>query len=176
MVLLTAILMLYSGVRTRWKDRSASTGDIADLISRYTIEGQPVLFISTTITAYPILLQMNRKPGSRYLSCFPIAMFYMGVEGKTNRGFPYHVGEDTPKDERRFLEELAQDIGTIRPRLIFVDDGGKYAGCPEGFVLKEYLRTVGFIETAMRYYRRIARADDREVFLLTGKTGTEKEP
>ena len=141
--------------------------ETVEVVSKHTVRGDPILFISTSPDdAFPLMLMLNRRPGSRYLWQFPIAMFYAGVHGEGDRAFPYHVGDGIPEDEKCFLRELAEDIHTLRPRLILVRDDGRFQGCPEGFVLSEYLQEVGFMDWAMRGYINLPRTSRYLVFAL----------
>lgn len=151
-----------------WHDSGPLEGNpLAETISKHTREGDPVLIASTSVGhPYPILVQMNRRPGSRYLDLATVAMLYRDVEAGADGVFPYRVGEEAPEEEVRFLAEFAEDIRTIRPRLIFVFDGGRHQGCPEGFVLIDYLTKTGFIETAMHHYVELPRVSACKVFLL----------
>jgi hypothetical protein len=147
-------------------DEPALSGEKASVIRQYTKAGEPVLFISTDVgEAYPLLLQLNRRPGSRYVTTFPIAMLYAGVRRDADGRFPYRTGEFLIPEEKRFLEELGEDIAKLRPRLILIDNDGRYQACPEGFVPKEYLRVVGFVQWAMGNYVQIPSVSDDEIFL-----------
>lgn len=147
----------------------------AKVIYEHSEEGDPVLFISTSTDgeAYPTLVQMKRRPGSRYLVAFPIPLLYSGVTAKANTEFPYRIGQQAPIEERRFLRDLAEDIATIRPRLIFIDNDGRSVACPEGFDMKEYLVKAGFVGAAMWGYAPISEVAGFEAYVL--QEGKDKE-
>jgi len=60
-------------------------------------------------------------------------------------------------EERTFLEELGREIRTGRPSLIVVAAGPAHQGCPEGFVLEEYLRRAPPVAEALAGYQPVAR-------------------
>jgi len=153
--------VFYAATELKVEQRLSQDDEAADIVLKNTAEGDPILFITSSVAyPFPMMLVLNRHRGSRYLWSFPIHMFYAGVQG--DRGFPYHVGEDTPSDEKRFLRELAEDIETFRPRLIFVGDHGG----PSGFELVEYLEKIGFMDSAMRGYVKLPRTLQSLVFAL----------
>ena len=138
---------------------------IAAAVARYTSEGDPVLFISTSVEpAYPLLVQMNRRPASRYLWSFMVPMFYKGVHPGADGQFPYHV-TNTPPEEARYLRELADDIAASRPALIVIVEG-PWQASPPGFDLVQYLGKTGFAKTAMKDYVALPeRAWDTRIFV-----------
>ncbi len=153
---LAGMAMVFFSRKFLWKD-PASTSTIENsplvkVISNYSREGDPILVITTDVaTAYPLLLQMNRKPGTRYLPAFALAMFYYQDKINADGEFPYHAGGTASADEIRFLDELAEDVAKGKPPLIFITDGND-TGCPKGFSIMQYLAKMGFIEKAMKDY------------------------
>jgi hypothetical protein len=127
---------------------------VAQAISEHTNEDEAVMFIATsTSAAFPVLVQMNRRPGSRYFITWPIPLFYKGVTANADGTFPYHIGSELPDGEARFLRELAEDLATIRPRMILVRQGRHNQACPEGFDLRDYLTESGLMERILAEYR-----------------------
>lgn len=112
-----------------------------------------ILFLNTILfPAYPTLVQTNRLPGSRYLTSFPVAAFYYGTPASLSGTFPYRRREAMPPEEKRFLAELASDIATNTPAMIFIHCGPHTSAMPEGFDLNEYFRRANFIAGAMAQY------------------------
>ena len=117
-------------------------------IDAWSRPGDPVLLVTPSIwPAYPLLLQMNRTPGSRFC-LFPVAYFYPDTGGAaTAPFFPYHDLAGMSQEERMILGELQEDILTRRPRLILIQntDGGQ--GLPKRFHIFDYLVHVGLVDT-----------------------------
>lgn len=132
-----------------WRDPG-----LGRMIRNMTPEGAPVLMLSTTVgEIYPLLLQIEREGGSRYLWTFPIPMLYHGVPGGEPGAFPYRSKQEMGAQEQRFLDELSADIARKRPALIMIDAYEKPQGCPEGFTLPGYFKAAGFIAGEMAGYR-----------------------
>jgi hypothetical protein len=151
-----------------WQRRDPLQGDLmAEVINEHTQEGDHVLVLSTSMgRAYPLLVQMNRRPASRYLTTLVAAMLYEGTTPDQDGRFPYRVGEGVPDEERRFIMELAGDIARTRPRLILVSGFHNCQGCPEGFALTDYITETGFVEEAMGDYTTLEKIGGYEAFLL----------
>jgi hypothetical protein len=121
--------------------------------------------ISTSLDLdYPVMVQMERAPGSRYLHFFSIPMLYMETKmGTGDQSFPYRIGDNATKEEQRFLAELKQDIQQNKPRLILIVNRiynmTTCPKCPAGFNLVEYFTANGFIENAMKDYKVVIRGD-----------------
>jgi hypothetical protein len=123
------------------------------IIRRYTRRREPVLFVSTSVTpAYPLLLQLDRRPGSRYLWFFPIAM--VSRESRIARPVDARDNDWLAAQERRFLSELADDIKVRLAPVIFVDSANACHGCPIPFSVFEYLQRHGALDFVMRNYTR----------------------
>lgn len=121
-----------------------------------TGEGDPVLFVSTSVSdGYPEILQYHRRPASRHLYCFPIALSYKDKQNPSPGENLYHSEPEMSADERLFLQELKEDILRNQPVMIAIIDSDKSQGCPRGFRVYEYLRSVGFLEQAMDNYEYI---------------------
>ncbi len=150
LVLVGAVGLCAGWVWERAQD-AAQPDSISKAMLAYSQEGDSVLVISTSVRpAYPALIQLNRRPGSRYLWAFPIAMLYSGVTSDSSGNFPYRSLAEAPPEEIRFLDELAEDIATIRPQLIFIDIGKGCSGCPAGFVIGDYLQHAGFAQNVLQ--------------------------
>jgi hypothetical protein len=136
---------------------------IAREIYRHTSSADRVVFFSTSpVHAYPVLTELDRRPGSRLLWFFPVSMIYRDVRGFSGN-FPYRSPQEQPIEERRLLSELAEDIAKNQPRLVFIHDGCA-EGCPRGFNLHDYLTQVGFIDSALREYSQTKRVKNMLVY------------
>jgi len=148
-------------IATTWRlgqfDSEHGLRTFGPLMEAYTREGEPVLFLSTSVQpAYPAILQAHRQPGSRYLWLFPIPMLVGGTS----------PGADAPAEERRFLSELTEDIARRRPPLIFVGDTAFCQGCPRGFNLARYLEAAGPLQLIRRNYQEMGAVGGFTPFVL----------
>jgi hypothetical protein len=118
-----------------------------------------VLFISTApVDAYPILTQIDRRPGSKFLWLFPIPMLYANM-GRSSGEAPYRIGDAQPEEERLTLQELSQDIVRNQPVLVFIQTR-RCEFCPSHFSLLDYLTVKGFFEDALSDYELYKRRRD----------------
>lgn len=117
----------------------------AKTIETYSRPGDRVLVVSTSVApAYPLLVIDNRQQASRYLCCFPIALFYYGEHWPA--GHPaYHDRATATPDERQFLSDLEQDVVTEKPTLVLVQ-ADQCQGCSPDFNVEDYLRHEGTIQ------------------------------
>jgi hypothetical protein len=165
------LLLLKISRQKIWEAPNLESSDIANVINSYSKEGDSVLFIDPDLThMYPLLLQMNRKPGSRYTQSVDILFFYNGVKPTPGKPFPYHQKPNIPEEETKFLGELAEDIAKNKPKIIFIPK--QCQSCPPKFSIPEYLEKVEFFNLAMSNYQPLAdssniqKTKDFEVFLL----------
>ncbi len=145
-------------------DRLAASPDPPDfvalrqIVEEHTSAGDRVLIVATSVRpAYPMLLQTGRMPGSRYLCSFPVAFFYAD-------GASYRHYKDASPEERQFLDELADDVARLRPRLIIVHDRPGWLGLPENFNTFDYLAYSGWTARALATYRQLPGPDGWKVF------------
>jgi hypothetical protein len=126
---------------------------IEDIVGRFSNRGDPVLIFSTSVKpASTTLLRTDRRPGSRYLWMFPIALFE-GRGRSINRN-PYPRPAIMSPGELRFVDDVEADIAVMKPTLIVVQRGG-CQGCVPGFQLLTYLERSGIEQMAMRAYTRV---------------------
>jgi hypothetical protein len=171
-VVLVLGVVVWLAVRREWvESEPPAYAALRQIIQQRTQPRDRVLVVATSVRpAYPMLLQTGRKPGSRYLCCFPIALCYAGVEARgdcldfrvsENGTVPFEVTpnrpiyrrrHDAPPEEQRFLDELGEDVGRFRPRLIIVQDGSGWLGLPAGFNTFEYLVDSGWAKEALAPY------------------------
>ncbi|MBN1781692.1 hypothetical protein JW948_11240 [bacterium] len=137
------------------------------LIREYSDEQDRVAVFSTSmIPAYPTLTYADRLPGTRYVTSFPIAMFYEGVKCRPDGSFPYRRPEDQPPEEKRFLKELGTDILNYKPRLIFVHADGRNQGAPWGFIIDDYLSEIGWMDRYLAGYTYFKAVDHYKVYRI----------
>lgn len=147
--------------------RARTPMPVARCILENSRDQDPVLFISTSVSdGYPDLVWYGRRPASRYLVSFPIALFYKDGCSFRPGGCQYHTESDMSEDERLYLDEMAEDIRTNKPVVIAIKDSQACQGCPAGFNVLDYLRQVGFISNAMDDYVAAERIEELQVFVL----------
>lgn len=172
LVLLVAWLVATSGTPRR--NGPSAVRSLRRIVEERTRPGDPVLFVATSVDpAYPLLVQTNRKPGSRYLCCFPIAFFYAGCEAAGSQAPRYRQWSNAPEPERRFLAELKQDVDRLQPRLIIVPDRPGWLGCPRWFNHFEYLTRSGWAKQGLRSYREVPGPKGWRVLARTAASGQE---
>lgn len=136
-------------------------------IRQYAAPGEAVEFITSNVRRnYPSVVYAGSTPGSRYQLDFVIPMVYHGMVANPKGSFPYRMPSDQTNDERRYLEELAEDIAEREPKLIAVDADPDCQACPPGFRIDEYLRFNGWQEQAMSQYRFVESYDTLLLFVL----------
>ena len=118
-----------------------------------TLPGDPVLIVSTGVLGpYPLQLELQRPPGSRFAWLPMLPMFY--PNGDSTDCVYRHWGEGRPA-EQRVLEALKQDIQRRKPVLIAAESGEAGAlrtGCtPSGWLTES-----GLLERAMQDYEPVA--------------------
>ena len=166
-LLLIVVLIATCTSRLPGDRRPPAFTALRNVIEQRTKPGDRVLFVATSVRpAYPMLLQMDRKPGSRYLCSFPIAFFYgnCGVSAKGDP--PYRLPPDAPPEEQRFLAELAADVDRLRPRLVIIPDFPGGMGLPGDFNHFDYLSHSGWIERALEHYREVPGPQGWRIFEL----------
>ncbi len=146
------------------------------MIDTYSEAREPVLFISTSVVpAYPLLVQSNRVPGSRYLWFFPIALF-AHIRSRNANGYVHYPSRSAlPSAESRFIDDVAEDIATRRPPLIFVPPNAFCQGCPIGFNVMDYLVAVGLLDEIRRDYTRVQDTLGYAVFVRNDRIGGQRQ-
>ncbi len=164
----------------RFRDRLVKDPGVPRAIAELSREGDPILVISRLEVVYPTLLQLNRRPGSRYLWSFPLPMLYEDAVYRDGQ-FPYRGALTATPDENRFLDELAEDIRRLRPKLIFLDDKRlvfllhdpqNFWPRPKRFSVNDYLAQNGFLAAAMWDYHRSDFQGDLVLYVLNEKDAT----
>jgi hypothetical protein len=138
-------------------------------IETLTAKGDGVLFISSTLLpAYPMLVQTERQPGSRFISTFSIAMLYQHSRPDAAAPSGYSLDGSYAEEEARFLTELASDIVTNRPKLIMIDSRSTVR-LPEGFQLPAYVTGSSVLAAALEDYKWIGSDNGFRVLHLQGR-------
>ncbi|MBN1680242.1 MAG: hypothetical protein JW966_08110 [Anaerolineae bacterium] len=116
---------------------------LVQLIKEYTVKGDPVMVLSTSVApAYPMLQQIDREPANTYLLSHPIAFGL--VDYPTSEQVYEHI-EDVPPVIQKYLDTLVRDIETRQPKLIIIQARGTCQGCPLNLSVGDYLDRIGFI-------------------------------
>jgi len=125
-----------------------------EILQETPAENNRVLVVSSSLKAYPFLLQADKRPGSRFLWFFPMALLYsQSHDSNLSEAEIYAKGSFDKVLESRFLTELASDIETSRPAMIFMSSGKSDQGLPKNFTLKSYLKFHKINELIEKYYQ-----------------------
>ena len=156
---LAGVLLVREGIHPRY-----STAYHVAIAAR-SDPGDAVLFLDTDVVPqHPTLLELGRRPGSRYYgNLFTLPMLYRGARA-TASGFPYHEGAAMPEEERRLLNELAEDVRQFAPRIVFVPTGPAMA-LPPGFSILEWLNASGWTARALAAYAPLAQVGNHLMFV-----------
>jgi hypothetical protein len=129
--------------------------ELAAAIGRYSHERDAVLILVTSASpTFPLLTQMNREIGSRYLVAYPLLISLEQRSEDVRRRAA--AGVDTAQFDDEYLNELSADIAERRPPVIFVD-AGVCAGCSPRYTILRYLEDAGFLRRVMSAYRPLLR-------------------
>ena len=138
---------------------------LGEIVQQRTRPGDRVLVVATSAEpAYPLLLQTDRRPGSRYLYSFPIALFYAGVKPPKAGRFLYRDRSEAPAEELQFLAELKDDVARRQPRLIIIRNDPHCPGLREGFNPFDYLVQAGWVDEVLAPYRELPGPEGWKVF------------
>jgi hypothetical protein len=162
----TAVKLVAGGRFTSALARLEAVDPLASAIASHTAPRESVLVMSTSVdTAYPLLVQLDRRPASRYLDSETLSMLYFGTAAEPGQSFPYALTNPRWRaEEARFREELAADIQASRPGVIAVATGA-CQGCPQGFTLDDYLSRTGFRQGPMAEYRELTQLPGATVYV-----------
>jgi len=157
-LLLASVLALILSGRFPPEGEPPVFASLRRIVETHSRPGEAVMLVASSVRpAYPMLLQLDRKPGSRYLCCFPIAFF--------------NHGGDLEAAQRRFLDELAEDIGHRTPRLVIIADFPGGQGLPRSFNCFDYLSESGWIGGSLHAYGEISGPDGWRVFVRDSNYG-----
>jgi hypothetical protein len=151
-------------------DPPQTTSPVEQIVYRFSARGEPVLVISPSVSsAFPLLIRTDRRPASRYLWTFPIAM--AGLSGEAGkRGTPEQVRSATNApwlraQEARFLQELLADYRTSKPPIVLIPTASTVQACQPGFSLLAYLASVGLLGEIARDHVRLEDAQGLAVYV-----------
>lgn len=163
--LLLALFLAAWLVQRKDEPDTPAVAAIGKVVRERSRPGDRVLVVATTAEpAYPLLLQTGRRPGSRYLYCFPIALCYAGAQPPKPGGSLYRNPSQQPAEEVQFLGELKDDIATRQPRLVIVQNSAHCPALPEGFNPFDYLVRAGLVENALELYEELPGPEGWKVF------------
>jgi hypothetical protein len=139
-----------------------SGGELADVIQKESKPGDTVLFLSIPVQdPYPIFVQLDRKPGSRYLWLFPLA-FYEQMKYKASTPAEKQSVQNL---EDKFVAEIAQDIETKKPTLLFLWTGVFNTGDPGfGLYLPRYFHSQEPMKRALANYHLIGERNSKLIY------------
>lgn len=104
-------------------------------------DAKKVTVISTSMVAYPSMIQANKEPGSRFLWFFPFALLYSNAHGSDGiKHQKYNRGTIDESLETRFLNELSADIATNNAEAILLNADSQDLGLPPEFSIGTYLK------------------------------------
>ena len=137
---------------------------LRQIVEARTLPGQRVLVVATSVSpASPMLLKTGRLPGSRYLHCFPIAMLYADTRWSPDRP-AYRTYAEAPPEERRFLDDLQEDVQKFQPRLIIICNALNWHGLAKQFNTFDYMVHNGWTSRALASYREVSGLPEWKVF------------
>jgi hypothetical protein len=140
-------------------------------IETYTAKGDAVLCVgSSLLPAYPMLVQTERRAGSRFISTFPISMLYQNSTQDASEPSGYKLDQAYTEEEARFLAELASDIATKQPKLILIDARSS-SRLPDGFLLPEYVVNSSELSGVLQDYSWVAAEKGFKILRLQAAAG-----
>jgi hypothetical protein len=109
------------------------------LFESYSEPGDAVMMLSASVPpGYPALVQAERKSGSRHLFSFVVPMLYSKGIADPTSPHGYSLPPDLQEEETLFLQELSEDIVTLKPKLILLENAGTCLYCPPEFSIFSY--------------------------------------
>ena len=137
-----------------------------ELLDTYTDAEDAVLFIGPNVSpGYPLLTQTNRRSGSRYLFMFPVPMLYKHATADSSSPFGYRLPEELQPIETEFLENIAEDIEQLKPKLIFIDKAFSCNYCPLRFSMLRYIESQNIILSVLDDYTKLDNTEDFALYL-----------
>jgi hypothetical protein len=112
-----------------------------------------------------MLLRLDRRPGSRYLSAYPLAVLYRGVRPPGTAGAYYRRPAEMPTEERRFLEELGQDVDQDKPAMVIIRNSPPELGLPPNFMIHDYLLQAAWAQRHLKPYHEITGPKDYRILV-----------
>ena len=164
-LVLGVILVVWFMVR--WDARKPSPELVAlqRIVAEHSAPGDRVLVVAASVSpAYPLLVQTDRRPGSRFLYAFPIACLYADAPSTEAGRFIYRIRSESPAEEQQFLDELEEDAIRRRPQLIIVQDSSESVALPGGFNIFDYLVASGWAQKVLGPYHELSGPEGWMVF------------
>lgn len=104
-------------------------------------DAKKVTVISTSMVAYPSMIQAYKEPGSRFLWFFPFALLYSDSHGSNEiKNQKYNRGSIDSGLEKRFLNELSAEIAVNNAEAILLNADSQDLGLPPEFRIGTYLK------------------------------------
>jgi hypothetical protein len=138
---------------------------LRQIISERSRPGEPVLIVATSVRpAFPMLLQLGRPAGSRYVCALQLAMLYAGAPRSGRGQAIYRRPDEALPEERQFLVELGEDVARLKPRLLIINNTPGWRALPSDFNIYEYLVYTGWTAEALKPYREVPGPQGWKVF------------
>jgi len=139
--------------------------DFAKDLIAHASPGDNILVLACSLyPAYPLLIQLDYLPGSRYLHLFPIPM----LEYWKKRSDDPVQRKRLELEEDRVLADVGQDIRSNRPKLIALENSLFERG-DNNLIMSSYLLQHGFIDKCMAGYQLIKTDFAYKLYLRKGE-------
>jgi hypothetical protein len=162
-LILGLLLAAWFIVRENTKLDPPDVAALRRILEEHSQPGDHVFVVSSfQEPAYPLLLQMNRLPGSRYPYAFPVACFY-SKPMKANQP-AYRPRSLAPAEEKQFLTDVEDDCSWRRPELILIQNQTGAVGLPKDFNLYDYLFYTGCAQKILKPYQEMSGPEGWKVF------------
>ncbi len=145
----------------------------AQLVVRFTRPGDSVMILNSSVSpAFPMLLQLKRRAGTRYISTVPLPLLYHFSQPAPGSALGHRLDSRWLDEEQRFLEDLREDVRRYHPKLILVNAKETCGRCPEGLGIARYLRVKGFLPQALESaYSSLGLFGEFEAYVRRSGTG-----
>jgi hypothetical protein len=138
--------------------------DFAKDLIEHAAPGESILVLACSLyPAYPLLIQLDYRPGSRYLHLFPIPMLEYWKKRSSDLG----QRKNLDLEEERVLAEVGKDIRANRPKLIALENSLFERG-DNNLIMSSYLHQHGFIDRCMAGYQLIKTDFAYKLYLRKG--------
>jgi hypothetical protein len=167
---LTLALLLYTiglAATSRADLPAPATDSYSHLLVRFTSPGDNVMILnSSVLPAFPMLVQLKRRAGTRYISTVPLPLLYHFSKPAPGTPLGHRLDPRWQKEEQQFLVDLREDFRKYKPRLVLVNASRTCARCPAGLGIARYLRVKGFLPRELEEtYTFLGHTDEYEVYV-----------
>lgn len=139
------------------------------LIREVTAANDTVMILGTSVdAAFPLLIQVGRRSGTRFGFAFPIPLLYDGALPDPSLPHQNKIADDRRAGEKTFLNDLNTDIRDRKPALIMVDNADPCIACPDGMSLIGYFTGHASELPALQAYRLSFYTDRFEIWQRLG--------